>query len=54
MIAEELEACAEGDDMAILVCGPEGMTTVVRQAVGRTIDNQKGVGVWLWEESFGY
>lgn len=54
VLEQELHACMEGDDMAVLVCGPEGMTADVREAVGRTIDNRKGVGVWYWEESFGY
>lgn len=54
VLEQELDSCLEGDDMAVLVCGPEGMTTDVRDAVGRTIDNRKGVGVWYWEENFGY
>lgn len=54
VLEQELDTCMEGDDMAVLVCGPEGMTADVREAVGRTIDNRKGVGVWYWEESFGY
>lgn len=54
VLERELDACLEGDDMAVLVCGPEGMTGDVRDAVRRTIDNRKGVGVWYWEESFGY
>ncbi|KAF8466926.1 hypothetical protein BDZ91DRAFT_848669 [Kalaharituber pfeilii] len=54
IVEQELESCFEGDDMAVVVCGPEEMSRVVREAVGKVIGNQKNVGVWFWEEGFGY
>lgn len=42
----------EGEKVAVIVCGPGGMTREVRTAVGRWV--KKGRDVWLHEEGFGF
>ncbi|KAI5792394.1 hypothetical protein DFH27DRAFT_186591 [Peziza echinospora] len=54
IVNDELMACPEGGNLAVLVCGPPSMADSVRLATGKCIGKRSGVGIWFWEEGFGY
>lgn len=51
-IVDEVFRMGEGERVAVVVCGPEGMAREARRGVARWVG--KGREVWFHEEGFGF
>lgn len=50
-VVQSTFAYGEGERVAVFVCGPVGMTRLLRKEVGRHV--RAGREVWFWDEAFG-